>query len=79
MLKQVSMVVNLAVLGSYIASWRPARATGNSCADGWSDPFWQNAEFTGPWMRAENQTRPLLSNIGLCGLVWLSQMGASPQ
>ena len=38
--------------------------------------FWEQA---GPRMRAVNHVRPLSSIIGLCGEVWLSQIGSSPQ
>ena len=55
------------------------RSTGNSLADGWSEPFLQKSGFAGGRTREVNQTRPFSSNIGLCMLVWLSQIGSSPQ
>ena len=73
------MSVNFPVFGSYMESWRLERSTGKTFAEGWSDPFPQKAGFAGPRTREVNQTLPFSSNIGLCGLVWLSQIGSAPQ
>src|SRR2546422_3759844 len=67
------------VFGSYMERWRLDWSTGNSLADGWSDPLLQKSGFAGAPTREVNQTRPFSSNIGLCMLVWLSQIGSSPQ
>ena len=77
--KHVLISVNFSVFGSYMARWRLARSSGNSFADGWSEPFLQKAGLSGGRTREVNQTRPFSSNIGLCMLVWLSQMVSSPQ
>src|SRR3954454_5679183 len=71
--KQRSTCVSLSVFGSYIAACRGAVSVGNSFADGWSEPFLQNAGFCGGRMRAVSQTRPSWSSIGLCTEVWLFQ------
>src|SRR5213083_3035428 len=73
------MSVNFPVFGSYMESWRLERSTGKIFAEGWSDAFPQKAGFAGPRTREVNQTLPFSSNIGLCGLVWLSQIGSAPQ
>ncbi len=39
----------------------------------------QNSGLSAGPTREVNQTRPFSSNIGLCVLVWLSQIGSSPQ
>ncbi len=39
----------------------------------------QNAGLAADATREVNQTRPFSSNIGLCMLVWLSQITSSPQ
>src|SRR5215510_7796704 len=72
------MSVNLPVVGSYIDRWRLAFSSGNALADGWSEPFLQKSGLAGGRTRAVNQTRPFSSIIGLCMLVWLSQIGLSP-
>src|SRR5216683_3515625 len=77
--KHVLIRVNLPVAGSYIDRWRLASSSGNTLADGWSDPFLQKSGLAGGRTRAVIQTRPFSSIIGLCVLVWLSQIGASPQ
>src|SRR4029077_460145 len=64
---------------SYIDKWRLASCSGNTLADGWSDPVLQKSGLAGGRARAGIQTRPFSSIIGLCVLVWLSQIGASPQ
>ena len=71
--------VNLPVAGSYIERWRLACSSGNTFADGCSDPLLQKSGFADGRTRAVNQTRPLSSIIGLWLLVWLSQIGSSPQ
>src|SRR6266851_3977819 len=77
--KQVLIKVNVPVAGSYIDRWRLASSSGNTFADGWSDPFLQKSGLAGGRTRAVIQILPFSSIIGLCVLVWLSQMGASPQ
>src|SRR5437868_14633278 len=52
---------------------------GNILADGCSEPVLQKAGFSGGRTREVNHTRPVSSNIGLCMLVWLSQIGSGPQ
>src|SRR5436190_20452519 len=73
------MSVNFPVFGSYMESWRLERSTGKIFAEGWSDAFPQKAGLAGPRTREVNQTLPFSSSIGLCGLVWLSQIGSAPQ
>src|SRR5580765_4574575 len=62
--KQVSMSVNCLLLGSYRASCRPLRFSGNSFAEGWSDPSLQKGGLSGGRITDVNQTRPCSSNIG---------------
>ena len=50
-----------------------------SLADGWSEPCLQKSGFAGGRTRDVNHTRPFSSNIGLCMLAWLSQIGSGPQ
>ena len=71
--------VILPVFGSYIDRCRLADSIGVSFAEGWSEPALQKSGFAGGRTREVNQTRPFSSNIGLCMLVWLSQIGSSPQ
>src|SRR5256885_2760326 len=73
------MSVILPVRGSYTDRWRLDVSIGVSLADGWSEPFLQKSGFAGGRTREVNHTRPFSSNIGLCMLVWLSQMRSSPQ
>src|SRR5882724_11549997 len=73
------MSVNLPVAGSYVERWRFASSSGNTFADGWSDPFLQKSGLAGGRTRAVIQILPVSSIIGLCMLVWLSQIGSSPQ
>ena len=54
-------------------------STGVSFADGCSEPFRQKSGFAGGPTREVNQTWPFSSIIGLCMLVWLSQIASSPQ
>src|SRR5215475_4600892 len=77
--KHVLIRVILPVCGSYMERWRLDCSIGNSLAEGWSEPFLQKSGFAGGPTREVNQTRPLSSNIGLCMLVWLSQIGSGPQ
>src|SRR2546422_10250686 len=76
--KHVLISVIFPVFGSYMERCRLDCSTGASFADGWSDPFLQKSGFAGAPTREVNQTRPFSSNIGLCMLVWLSQIGSSP-
>src|SRR4029453_7876068 len=73
------MRVNLPVAGSYMDRWRLAFSSGNTFADGWSDPFLQKSGLAGGRTRVVNQTRPFSSIFGLGLLVWLSQIGSVPQ
>src|SRR5579864_2155888 len=73
------MSVNCFVFGSYMASCRPLRLTGNNFADTRLDPSLQYAGFSGGRITEVNQTRPFSSNMGLCMLAWLSQIASSPQ
>src|SRR5882762_3372173 len=77
--KHVLISVIFPVCGSYMDRWRLDCSTGKSFADGWSEPFLQKSGFAGAPTREVNQTRPRSSNIGLCMLVWLSQIGSGPQ
>ena len=67
------------VLGSSNVSARFVRSSGNSLAEGWSEPFWQKAGFLGPRTVAANHTRPVRSNMPLWLLALLSQIFSSPQ
>src|SRR5688572_15639413 len=67
------------VLGSSIATWRPERSSGNTFADGWSEPFLQNAGLAGPRTAAASHRRPRLSSIELWLLARVSQIASSPQ
>src|SRR5678815_5587990 len=64
-LKHVLMCVSFFVFGSYIASCRPERFTGNSLADGCVEPCLQKAGLSGGRTAAVIQTRPFASSIGL--------------
>src|SRR5205809_7229496 len=77
--KHVLMSVILPVRGSYTDRWRLDVSIGVSLADGWAEPFLQKSGFAGGRTREVNQTLPFSSNIGLCMLVWLSQIGSGPQ
>ena len=67
------------VIGSYIDRCRFDDSSGVSLADGWSEPCLQKSGFAAGRTRDVNHTRPFSSNIGLCMLVWLSQIGSAPQ
>ena len=45
----------------------------------WEEPLRQKAGSAEGRMRAVNQRRPFPSNIGLCTVVWLLQIGVFPQ
>src|SRR6266581_8197681 len=77
--KQVLISVNLPLAGSYMERCRLACSSGNTFAEGWSEPCLQKSGFDGRRILAVNQTRPFSSIIGLWLLVWLSQIGSSPQ
>src|SRR5579862_3858540 len=77
--KQVSTCSHFPVFGSYMESWRGDSFSGTTFADGWSEPFLQKSGLGAGRMRALNQTRPSLSIIALCRLLWPSQIGLSPQ
>ncbi len=77
--KQVLMWVSFPVFGSYLARWRPARVSGNNRAEGWLDPSLQKAGLSGGRTVEVIQTRPRSSNIGLCTLFLLVQIGSLPQ
>src|SRR5262245_61355811 len=67
------------VLGSSIATWRPDCSSGNTLAEGCSEPFLQNAGLSMPRTAAANHTRPFLSNMPLWLLARLLQIFSSPQ
>src|SRR5262245_44492574 len=77
--KHVLISVILPVFGSYIERCRLDVSIGVSFAEGWSEPFLQKSGLAGGRTRDVNQTRPCSSSIGLCMLVWLSQIGSGPQ
>src|SRR6266478_3186354 len=66
------------VLGSSIATWRPDCSSGNTLAEGWSEPFLQNAGLSNPRTAAANHTRPFLSNMPLWLLARWLQIFSSP-
>src|SRR5262249_20081804 len=59
--------------------WRLALCSGNTLADGWSEPCLQKSGLAGSRTRAAIHTRPFSSIIWLWMLVWLSQIGSGPQ
>src|SRR5215831_7145014 len=67
------------VFGSSIDTWRPERSSGNTLADGWSEPFLQKAGLSMPRTAAANHTRPFLSNMPLWLLAFWLQIFSSPQ
>src|SRR5438552_5654727 len=77
--KHVLISVIFPVFGSYMERWRLDCSTGNSFADGCSEPFLQKSGFAGAPTREVNQTRPVSPNIGLCMLGGLSQIRSLPQ
>src|SRR4029078_11553512 len=78
-LKHVPMCVSLPVFGSYTASWRPDRGSGNSFADGCSEPALQTSGLSAGLTVDVIHTRPRASNIGLWTLFLLVQIASSPQ
>src|SRR4029079_10816728 len=78
-LRQVLMCVSFFVAGSYIASWRPERASGNSFADGCDEPALQTAGLSGPRTAEVIHTRPFSSIIGLWTFALLVHSTVSPQ
>ena len=54
-------------------------SSGNSLADGWSEPFLQKSGLSGARTAAASQTRPFWSNIELWLLTLVSQIFSSPQ
>ena len=77
--KQVSTNEYFIVFGSSTETWRGDRSIGNTLADGWSDPFLQNAGLSMPRTVAAIHTRPFLSNMALCLLAFVSHSTVSPQ
>src|SRR5688500_4770717 len=77
--KQVETCFISFVAGSYAATWRFELLSGKRRADGWFDPALQNAGLSGGRTRDVIQTRPVSSNIGLCTLARLVQIGSVPQ
>src|SRR5262245_49603500 len=77
--KQVPMWVSFFVAGSYMASWRPDRASGNSFAEGWFDPSLHTSGLSGGRTAEVIHTRPFSSNIGLWTLLRLVQAISSPR
>ncbi len=77
--KHVRISVIFPVFGSYMERCRFDVSMGVSFADGCSDPFLQKSGLAGAPTRDVNQTRPFSSSIGLCMLLWLSQIGSGPQ
>ena len=67
------------VLGSSIDTWRPEWSSGNTLAEGWSEPFLQKAGFSVPRTAAANHTRPFPSIMPLWLLVRWLQIFSSPQ
>src|SRR6516225_5377977 len=67
------------VLGSSIATWRADFSSGNALAEGWSEPFLQNAGSSMPRTVADNQSRPFSSNMALWLFARVSQSFFSPQ
>src|SRR3954470_8795310 len=60
-------------------SWRPFCSSGNTFADGCSEPFLQKSGLFGPRKRALKYTRPCASIIALCRLEEPSHNGSLPQ
>src|SRR3954447_23346535 len=73
------MCVIFFVAGSYIASCLYDLAIGNSFADTRLEPVPQNDGLPGGRTADVNHTRPFRSNIGLCTLLRLVQIGSFPQ
>src|SRR5262249_39795608 len=77
--KHVSTNVYFIVFGSRNVRARFVRSSGKSLAEGWSEPFLQNAGLLGPRTAAANHTRPLRSNMPLWLFAFVSQIVSSPQ
>src|ERR1700724_2896099 len=73
-LKQVRISLVCPVFGSYMARCRVDCLSGNALAEGWSEPCWQNAGFSGLPTREVNHTSPRSSIIRLCALTVESQI-----
>ena len=73
------MKVYFIVTGSSIATWREDISSGNTLAEGCSEPFLQNAGLGRSRTVAAIHTRPCLSNIALWLLARVSQSFSSPQ
>src|ERR1700716_4161100 len=73
------MSVNLPLAGSYMETCRPEFSSGNALADGCVAPALPKSGLRCGRIRAVNQMWPFSSIIGLCMMVWLSQIGLSPQ
>src|SRR5262245_21937745 len=73
------MCVIFFVAGSYIASWRPLRWSGNALADGCVEPSLHHAGFSGPRTADVSHNRFFSSSIGLWTLFLLVQITSSPQ
>src|ERR1700674_652903 len=58
---------------------RPEFSSGKAFAEGCVDPALQKSGLRCGRIRAVNQMWPFSSIIGLCMMVWLSQIGFSPQ
>src|SRR5437764_14052128 len=67
------------VLGSSMATCRGDLSSGNTLAEGWSEPFLQKAGLSMPRTVAAIHTRPFLSNMALWLLARVSQVFSSPQ
>src|SRR3954469_16942699 len=78
-LKHVPMCVSFPVFGSYIASCRPDRGSGNAFADGCDEPALQTSGLSGGLTVEVIHTRPRASIIGLCTLFLAFQIASSPQ
>src|SRR5258706_7133730 len=59
--KQVLINVNFPLFGSSMETCRVERSSGNTLAEGWSEPFLQKSGFSKGRMRAVNQGRPCSS------------------
>src|SRR5262245_63872191 len=73
------MCVIFFVAGSYIASWRPLRWSGNALADGCVEPSLHHAGLSGPRTADVSHRRFFSSSIGLWTLFLLVQITSSPQ
>src|SRR5262245_59612373 len=67
------------VFGSSTEMWRLVRSSGNTFADGCSEPFLQKSGLSGLRTVAANHTRPSRPNMPLWLLALESQIFWSPQ